>query len=422
MSDQRYAVTIVHGDSVKQYSEQFQTQASYAAPWKAVLQKAHKQATVSCQCPGTGCRLLAVRHMSDNDSFHLSRYPRTGAEHALDCVYYSPDPDKSGLGSYSKGVVEETSEGDLKIKLTLSLRKKEPADTGQAPEATGSSSGSGKATKPAMTLLGLLHLLWNEAGLNTWSPGMAGKRGLGLVHSRLQDAADRMLASRMRIGDALVIAAGSKGFQSEANERKVKSAIKNNRRLLVIAPLAGHTEDREKTAARYLTITGFNGVPRMFLDDEIWSTVARRFKRELSAWRQGRRVIAIVQSDQPTEPGKAQALNVALMVVSDEWIPVESSYEAVIEARLREESRRFVKPLRFDSSEDQVFPDFWLMDASAGTEYPMEVYGRSDPKYLARKEVKATYYRTHYGTGWWAWDASSDPQGNAIPEFPSVRT
>jgi len=273
-----------------------------------------------------------------------------------------------------------------------------------------------------MTLLGLLHLLWNEAGLNTWSPGMAGKRGLGLVHSRLQDAADRMLASRMRIGDALVIAAGSKGFQSEANERKVKSAIKNNRRLLVIAPLAGHTEDREKTAARYLTITGFNGVPRMFLDDEIWSTVARRFKRELSAWRQGRRVIAIVQTDQPTEPGKAQALNVALMVVSDEWIPVESSYEAVIEARLREESRRFVKPLRFDSSEDQVFPDFWLMDASAGTEYPMEVYGRSDPKYLARKEVKATYYRTHYGTGWWAWDASSDPQGNAIPEFPSVRT
>ena len=201
MSDQRYAVTIVHGDSVKQYSEQFQTQASYAAPWKAVLQKAHKQATVSCQCPGTGCRLLAVRHMSDNDSFHLSRYPRTGAEHALDCVYYSPDPDKSGLGSYSKGVVEETSEGDLKIKLTLSLRKKEPADTGQAPEATGSSSGSGKATKPAMTLLGLLHLLWNEAGLNTWSPGMAGKRGLGLDNIRLHDAAYRILSSRMRIGD-----------------------------------------------------------------------------------------------------------------------------------------------------------------------------------------------------------------------------
>ncbi|WP_418329266.1 DUF1173 family protein [Pseudomonas frederiksbergensis] len=141
----------------------------------------------------------------------------------------------------------------------------------------------------------------------------------------------------------------------------------------------------------------------------------------MSAWRQGRRVIAIVQTDQPTEPGKAQALNVALMVVSDEWIPVESSYEAVIEARLREESRRFVKPLRFDSSEDQVFPDFWLMDASAGTEYPMEVYGRADPKYLARKEVKADYYRTHYGTRWWAWDASTDPKGEAIPAFPPAR-
>ncbi len=102
MSDQRYAVSVAHGDSVKHYSEQFQTQASYAAPWKAVLQKAHKQATVSCQCPGTGCRLLAVRHMSDSDSFHLSRYPRTGAEHALDCVYYSPDPDKSASAHTAK--------------------------------------------------------------------------------------------------------------------------------------------------------------------------------------------------------------------------------------------------------------------------------------------------------------------------------
>ena len=44
---------------------------------------------------------------------------------------------------------------------------------------------------------------------------MAGKRGLGLIHSRLQQAADRMLASRMRIGDALVIATNSAGQQAD---------------------------------------------------------------------------------------------------------------------------------------------------------------------------------------------------------------
>ncbi len=77
MSDQRYTVCIAHGPSIKTYSEQFQTQASYAPQWKAVLKKAHKQATVSCQCPGTGCRLLAVRHMSDSDSFIHAPAPNT---------------------------------------------------------------------------------------------------------------------------------------------------------------------------------------------------------------------------------------------------------------------------------------------------------------------------------------------------------
>ncbi len=421
MADQRYAVSIGLGEKAEQYSEAYQTQPSYAVQWKGVLQKAHGHALVRCLCPGKGTRRLAVRHRSDKDSFHLSRYPHTGAEHALDCLYYSPDPDKSGLGAYSKGVVEETKDGDLKVKLTLSLRKKDPAEV-QPMEGTAPAPSSGKPTKPAMTLGGLLHLLWSEAGLNQWVPGMAGKRGLGLIHSRLQQAADRMLASRMRIGDALVIATNSAGQQADANSLKVASAMRNSRRLVVIAPLAGYSEEREQTMDRYITITGFNGIPRLFTDGDLWQRTARSYEAALRGWREGRRVIAIVQTDQPTSASKAQALNVALMVVSDEWIPIESGYEGVIEALLREQGRRFIKPMRFDAGQDQVFPDFWLMDVGAGREVPMEVYGRQDPKYLARKQVKCAYYAQHYGpTGWWSWDASSDPRGLNIPAFPPAR-
>ncbi|MEZ2726746.1 DUF1173 family protein [Pseudomonas putida] len=419
MADQRYAVSIGFGENVNQYSEAYQTQPGYALQWKGVLQKAHRVGLVRCLCPGKGTRRLAVRHRSDSDSFHLSRYPHTGAEHALDCLYYSPDPDKSGLGGYSKGVVEETKDGDLKVKLTLSLRKKDPVDV-QPMEGTSPTLSGGKPTKPAMTLGGLLHLLWSEAGLNQWVPGMAGKRGLGLIHSRLQQAADRMLASRMRIGDALVIASSSADSQqANANSQKVASAIRNNRRLIVIAPLAAYSEEREQTMSRYITITGYHGVPRLFTDTDTWQRIARSYAAELRGWREGRRVIAIVQTDQPTGPGKAQALNVALMVVSDEWIPVESGYEAKIEALLREQGRRFIKPMRFDAGQEQVFPDFWLMDVGAGRELPMEVYGRQDPKYLARKQAKSAYYTQHYGpTGWWSWDASADPKGQSIPPFP----
>lgn len=429
MADQKYPVRITLEGSEKTYSVEFQSTNDFATRWKSVLQKAHKRAVVICLCSGSGERRLAVRHLSSNDTFHLSRYPHSGEEHGLDCVYYSPNPNKSGLGAYSKGVIEETTDGDLKIKLALSLRKKDPPDGEPTAETARSLSPSGNPTKPAMTLLGLLHLLWSEAGLNSWVPAMAGKRSVWLIHHRLIEAANRVLTTRLRIAEVLVVATSSaNGQQPEENARKVTSAIKNTRRMLVVAPLAAHTDEREECTAGYLAISGFHGIPRLNIDKDIWANVRRRFKREVSAWSQGKKVIAVVQTDQPAKAFKADtfnadALNIALMVVSSEWIPVDSSYEAAIEAKLRDESRRFSKPLRFDSSEDVVFPDFWLTDVSTNREFPMEVYGRSDPKYLARKAVKTTHYATEYGpNGWWAWDAASDPHGAQIPPFPTART
>lgn len=421
MSEKRYPVSITVGESTQQYSESFQTEQGYSKQWKAVLQKAHKNGAATCLCPGSNKRRLSVRYRSKQDAYHLSRFPYTGAEHSLDCLYYSPAPEKSGLGSYGKGVVEEGEDGDLKLKLTLSLKAKDPAERKVPPLDPGAKSSAGRPTKPAMTALGLLHLLWTEAGLNRWSPGMAGKRSLSRVHGRLQHAASKMLASRMRIEDALLASTGMDGDQAAANRRKVASAIKHERRLLVIAPLAGYSEERELGLSQYLAIVGFHGIPRVMLGKDVWDATAQRYRRELAGWRQGRRVIAIVQTDQPVTPNKVQGLNVALMVVSDEWIPVDSSYEAVIEARLRDQERTFVKPLRYDSSEEQVFPDFWLMDVGRGVEFPLEVFGRQDPAYLARKKAKRVYYNETYGPdGWWYWDASSDPDALRVPIFPAI--
>jgi hypothetical protein len=177
-TDQFAAVGCPLEGSEKTYSVEFQSKDSFATQWKSVLQKAHKRAVVICLCSASGERRLAVRHLSSNDTFHLSRYPHSGEEHGLDCVYYSPNPNKSGLGAYSKGVIEETTDGDLKIKLALSLSKQDPPDGEPTAETAKSPSPSGKPTKPAMTLLGLLHLLWSEAGLNLWVPAMAGKRSV----------------------------------------------------------------------------------------------------------------------------------------------------------------------------------------------------------------------------------------------------
>jgi hypothetical protein len=100
--------------------------------------------------------------------------------------------------------VTEIEDGGLRVRLGIGLRKKDPLESAAA---TAQVSSGSSTRRPAMTLLGLLHLLWSEARLNTWYPRMEGKRRLGLVHAKLQETAASILASGARLSDFLLVAA-----------------------------------------------------------------------------------------------------------------------------------------------------------------------------------------------------------------------
>lgn len=85
------------------------------------------------------------------------------------------------------------------------------------------------------------------------------------------------------------------------------------------------------------------------------------------------------------------------MLVSDNWIPLDSSYEAIVSRKLDAEHRHYVKPMRYDASASDVFPDFYLLDTRSDKPFPMEVFGMSTPAYLARKELKKAYYNQNMG-------------------------
>jgi hypothetical protein len=90
----------------------------------------------------------------------------------------------------------------------------------------------------------------------------------------------------------------------------------------------------------------------------------------------------------------------------------------MFEARLWQEKRAFIKPLRYNGEED-IFPDFVLMDVAGTEALPMEVFGMTTPDYLQRKKVKTALYDRDYGAGlWWQWNASEDAEGLDIPDFP----
>ncbi|WP_422909402.1 DUF1173 family protein [Pseudomonas sp. MAC6] len=283
------------------------------------------------------------------------------------------------------------------------------SDTNNEPHAPG-------VKKTSIRLLGLLQLLWLEAGLANWYPLMEGKRDPGKITYWISEAAKRIRASRITVYDVLLMSASKNARRArKRNVEVVASALEQSRRLIVVSPLASFSLERRRLVQ--LSLSGPYDMPTMDIREVVRRRVARSFAAELSAWEAGHKVIAIAQLN--LKSGRyADVLDLALMRVSERMIPLDSGYEAVMEAKLHAEGRAFFKPPRFEA-EDEIFPDFWLLDMGRDKQFPLEVFGMNTPAYQTRREQKVRWYNRKFGTaGWWYWDAFNDPQALAIPSLP----
>ncbi|WP_249279180.1 DUF1173 family protein [Bordetella genomosp. 5] len=379
----------------------------------------HGKADVRCCCLGPGTKRLSIHSRASSDRFHLARFPASGPEHSEDCSYYSTDPAMSGLGNYRKGVVQELDDGSVKVKLKVGLQQKAtkaPQDAGDSLVEQKKQAPSSRSGQSSMSLLGLLHYLWTEAGFNSWPPSMEGKRTLGVLHYHLLRIAKATYAGRLRLASSLLVStATASGGQAELNKAKAVEAMNRRRRLVVVAPLFGYQVGMEGVPG--LPISGYHGIPHLMMSPGQWEVLHHKFAREVNGWMSGSQVVVIAQTDVPVPAAgamKADVVDLGLVLVTPEWIPVDSGYESAVVAKFVASGRRFEKPLRFDAGSEQVFPDFWLHDRSDLV--PMEVWGLSDPEYLARKATKIAHYDETYGEGgWWQWDADA---GDSIPPFP----
>ena len=415
-----HAVTISLNGVAKTYSAGFQTDVQFSAGWQSVLKTAYGRAEVRCGCRGVGPSRLAVKYY-ESDKFSLAKFSLTGGQHASNCQYYSATSLQPGAGTNGAGVIDVQADGSVKIRLEIGLIERgvgpERDALKQAPNRAASSSQS------SMKLLGLLQHLWEEAGLTQWKPAFAGKRRASLVYWWLNNAADNVWAGKVKLVDQLLLAAfGTETRDAERNRVRTAAALLAKQRLLIIAPLATFTEERAEAMPRHFKIGGFHGMPIAFMQAGLWHNTVRRFPNALSAWRQGHATIAIAQVElrQGAKGIFSTVIDMALMSITPEYIPVESSYERIVADMLIAKQRSFAKPLRYNVESDQVLPDFVLTDTP--THIPMEVFGRSDAKYTERKLEKTAYYDRQYGKGgWWWWDATASGATTDLPSLPAPR-
>lgn len=356
-----HPVTVTLNDKTQTFSSSFQTDEQFQNGWQSVLKAAYGRADLRCGCKGRGSKRLAVKYYEGSDTFSIARFSLTGGQHAPDCQYYSANPAQCGEGGDTSGVIDQRPDGSIKIRLEIAMLERSDAAAPAGP-AKAPLDRAPSAKQSSMKLLGLLHYLWEEAGLNQWEPAFAGKRRASLSYWWINNAADNVWAGQVKLVDQLLLPAfGAEAREAERNRMRAAAALQAKHRMLVIAPLAAFSQERFDAMARQLKIGGFHGMPTAFMQNGLWDSTVRRFPNAMAGWCNGHGTVVIAQVELK-HGGKgvyASVIDIALMSITAEFVPVESSYERTGADMLVKQGRSFMKPMRYDAGAELVLPDLF---------------------------------------------------------------
>jgi hypothetical protein len=241
-------------------------------------------------------------------------------------------------------------------------------------EATDSDSVKTDGTK--LTLRSTLHYLWDQAHFNRWAPNMAGKRNWFVIRKYLlQAAADKMakgtaLSNMLYLPETFSVERKDEIAQSRAQMMaKLAAPEKGVRKLQVLIG-----EVKEIATSRYGYKVVVKHLPdfHFMLNEDVWKRMNKRFADELELWEgleDARLIVIATFSVGPT--GLASIEEMALMVVTDNWIPFENYFDKGLIDTLTAEGRRFVKGLRYNLPSNSPLASAVLTDT---TPSPIALY------------------------------------------------
>ncbi|MGB3386699.1 MAG: DUF1173 family protein [Pseudaminobacter sp.] len=198
----------------------------------------------------------------------------------------------------------------------------------------------------------MLHYLWHQAELTAWMSRWADKRHWWNIRWHLLEAARQMTVKGGMLSDVLFVPEPFRASDKAAIEQRRAVALapalpprSGPRKLMV---LAGEVKEilPARTGHR-LIIKHMPDFPFM-LDEELHRRLRARFENELMLWGadEASHLMAIGTFGL-TPTGLAVIEEMALMVVSENWIPYDSVYEKKLVDSLAKLNARSVKGLRY---------------------------------------------------------------------------
>jgi hypothetical protein len=280
-----------------------------------------------------------------------------------------------------------------------------------APAGAGSGgvADSVAADPNRLTLRAVLHYLWQEGDLATWSPGMAGKRNWRIVSWYLRQAARGKFTKGKPLATKLYVP------EPFTAEKKTEIAA---RRLSAWAPMQQHGnaqqfmmligELKAIDPARFghkLIIKHLPDAPLM-VDDVLLNRLNKRFGDELELWQSdddGH--LIVIATFSVGRAGLATAEEISLVMTDRNWLPYESLADKLLLDTALDQRRRFTKSLRYNLAPDKPMASLVFTD----TETPTAAFLlHSDEDRDAVTQIAADT-----STGVWTWVLGDD-----MPSLP----
>lgn len=386
------------------------------------LQKVHTaNGKIYCCCSGRAISEyspLSLHVRQRGTIFSLVKNASTGPSHFRNCRHRSlTKVDAAKLG-YAEGVLATDTEDRTVIRLNFSLKNAESTTLEPKGSFTFNGASRAKDVYPQASMLGLLHLFWERAGLHRFRPGTSSSvvEKLGSIKAAAKYVRlARMAQAEYGLEEHLLLpCVGSDTLQTaqrKVNSAKLRSAHEKKKKVLFIAVAGGSSGLRisfdEKNRLTFRDQLQAN--IRTTGSETLESLLTVRFPVATSAYNRGDTVVmlGVAKTHRYQNYLRAELEDLVAMPVTSDWIPYQSSHEKALADVLAKLGRSFEKPLTYDNKEP-VFPDFVLEDCPDG-KHLLEVYGvagRDD--YELRRTEKREIYASDYRGRYWEWDAVAE--------------
>ena len=340
--------------------------------------------------------------------FFLARMPGTGENHAPWCEFFGENSFSTENGGTLPAIIEQNGIWDINLSSPLSVS----TDLNKTAEISHH-AGINRSTT---TLLGLLNFLFEKAETNVWRPNRKFDQSFSHVRKLVSEVSKKTVIDKTRVSRRLFIPEwldNNLNASLESNQKNISKKTPQGTAAIVIGKINAWIESKKTPGGMGVGLNLLNDP--LWMEPELAAKTIHSFGQLISEIRKKDRHILAICSVFKT--GKYYTIgDIALMRVSKQFIPVDSSYELAVADRLVEEKRFFCKPIRsipLFLEQAGFLPDFVLTDCKH--DWVMEVFGiDNDPEYLAQKGKKLAYYREHT-ISCWQWT----PKDNTgIPKFP----